>query len=148
VEELASAHKRSGDITAALAGHLSSLKMFSSVGDPQGQAYAARNLGDLAAVCGEWTWAESLYSRSLSFHRQSGDISGSAQALASLALVALHRGRWIQASGFLMRGARARGVRYTAWFAGSRWALIRSLAGRWVPARLRHLVLGEARHGT
>ena len=79
--------------------------MFTELGHLRGQAYAVRNLGDLALRAGALQEAREKYTRSLLLFNELGDRRGGAQALAHLGMVQLRTGQWLRGVGALTQAA-------------------------------------------
>ena len=83
---------RQGDRSNARAMLEESLRLFQSIGDQWGVAWALDNLGMIVLADGDYVQAQSMFDRSLTLFHDAGDKRGTACVLDNLGWTALMRG--------------------------------------------------------
>jgi tetratricopeptide (TPR) repeat protein len=102
-ENLGAVLKRLGRLDEAAHHHRRSLALFTRVGQIRGQAYATRNLGDIALLRRDTRQARAHYDTAMELFRSVGDRVGQAQTSAAATIVHLRTGRLHRAVTSLTR---------------------------------------------
>jgi hypothetical protein len=123
VENLAAIKKRRGKLDESYWLHRSSLERFTLSQDKAGQAYALRNIGDVALMRKNSAIALRIYGVSIDLFTEIGDHFGAAQAQITSAVAFLQMGKPWRAFCGAFAAVRLAGPQYVYKFSKRTWSM-------------------------